>query len=102
MLAIRGDDYSETAPRWFRLQANLFENNTALEVVGINLDTYNTQIAIARDTLSQLHKLSEISLNPYSDSEISLSPNSPLMKDILNGRKSPNGYTLIPPGATSQ
>ena len=100
-LAIRGNDYSETAPRWFRLQANLFENNTALEVVEISLDTNNTQIAIARDTLSQLHRLTEISLSPYSDSEISLSPNSPVMKDILNGRKSPNGYTLIPPGATS-
>ena len=101
-LAIRGNDYSENTPRWFRLEANLFENNTVLEVVEISLDTYNTQIVIARDTLSQLHSLTEISLNPYSDSEISLSPNSPLMKDILNGRKSPDGYTLIPPGATSQ
>ena len=67
----------------------------------ISLDTNNTQIAIAKDTLSQLHGLKEFSLSPYSDSEIFLSPNSPLMKDILNGRKSPNGYTLIPPGATS-
>ena len=100
-LVIRGDDYSETAPRWFRLDANLFENNPALEVVEIRLDTNNTQIAIAKDTLNLLHGLKEISLSPYSDSEISLSLNSPLMKDILNGRKSPNGYTLIPPGATS-
>ena len=67
----------------------------------IRLDTSNTQVAIAKDALSQLHGLQEISLSPYSDSEIFLSPNSPLMKDILNGRKSPNGYTLIPPGATS-
>ena len=67
----------------------------------ISLDTNNIQIAIAKDTLIQLHGLNEISLSPYSDSEISLSPNSPLMKDILNGRKSPNGYTLIPSGATS-
>ena len=100
-LVIRGEDYSETAPRWFRLETNLFENNPALEVVEIRLDTNNTQIAIAKDTLIQLHGLNEISLSPYSESEISLSPNSPLMKDILNGRKSPNGYTLIPPGATS-
>jgi hypothetical protein len=100
-LVIRGDDYSETAPRWFRLEANLFENNPALEVLEIRLDTNNTQTAIAKEALSQLHGLKEISLNPYSDSEIFLSPNSPLMKDILNGRKSPNGYTLIPPGATS-
>ncbi len=100
-LVIRGEDYSETSPRWFRLEANLFENNPALEVVEIRLDTSNTQVAIAKDALSQLHGLQEISLSPYSDSEIFLSPNSPLMKDILNGRKSPNGYTLIPPGATS-
>ncbi len=100
-LVIRGDDYSETAPRWFRLHSNLFESNPALEVVEIRLDTNNTQIAIAKDTLSLLHGLKEISLSPYSVSEISLSPNSPLMKDILNGRQSPNGYTLIPPGATS-
>ena len=100
-LVIRGDDYSETAPRWFRLEANLFDSNPALEVVEISLDTNNTQIAIAKDTLIQLHGLNEISLSPYSESEISLSPNSPLMKDILNGRKSPNGYTLIPPGASS-
>ena len=100
-LVIRGEDYSETAPRWFRLEASLFDSNPALEVVEIGLDTNNTQIAIAKDTLIQLHGLNEISLSPYSDSEISLSPNSPLMKDILNGRKSPNGYTLIPPGATS-
>ena len=100
-LVIRGEDYSETAPRWFRLDANLFENKPVLEVVEIRLDTNNTQIAIAKDTLSLLHGQKEISLSPYSDSEISLSPNSPLMKDILNGRKSPNGYTLIPPGATS-
>ena len=100
-LVIRGYDYSETAPRWFRLEASLFDSNPALEVVEIGLDTITTQIAIAKDTLSQLHGLNEVSLSPYSDSEISLSPNSPLMKDILNGRKSPNGYTLIPPGATS-
>ena len=100
-LGIRGEDYSETAPRWFRLETNLFENSPELEVVGISLDTSNTQIAIARDTLIQLHGLKEISLSPYSTSEISLSPNSPLMKDILNDRKSPNSYTLIPPGATS-
>ena len=100
-LVIRGDDYSETAPRWFRLNANLFESNPALEVVEIRLETNNIQIAIAKDTLSLLHGLKEFSLSPYSDSEISLSPNSPLMKDILNGRQSPNGYTLIPPGATS-
>ena len=79
-LVIRGDDYSETAPRWFRLEASLFENNPALEVVEIRLDTSNTQIAIAKDTLSQLHGLKEISLSPYSVSEISLSPNSPLME----------------------
>ena len=101
-LGIRGEDYSATAPRWFRLETNLFENHPALEVVEISLDTNNTQIAIAKDTLIQfLHGLNEISLSPYSDSEISLSPNSPLMKDIPNGRKSPNGYTLIPSGATS-
>ena len=100
-LGIRGEYYSETAPRRFRLETNLFENNPALEVVEISLDTNNTQIAIAKDTLSQLHGLKEFSLSPYSDSEIFLSPNSPLMKDIPNGRKSPNGYTLIPPGATS-
>ena len=88
-LVIRGDDYSETAPRRFRLNANLFESNPALEVVEIRLETNNIQIAIAKDTLSLLHGLKGFSLSPYSDSEISLSPNSPLMKDILNGRQSP-------------
>ena len=100
-LVIRSDDYSETAPRRFRLNANLFESNPMLEVVEIRLETNNIQITIAKDTLSLLHGLKEFFLSPYSDSEISLSPNSPLMKDILNGRQSPNGYTLIPPGATS-
>ena len=31
--------------------------------------------------------------------EVALSPNSPLMKDILNGDKKPNGYRVIPLGA---
>ena len=31
--------------------------------------------------------------------EVALSPNSPLMKDILNGDRKPDGYRVIPPGA---
>ena len=31
--------------------------------------------------------------------EVALSPNSPLMKDILNGDRKPKGYRVIPPGA---
>ena len=31
--------------------------------------------------------------------EVALSPNSPLMKDILNGDRKPNGYRVIPQGA---
>ena len=43
--------FRDRSPRRFRLHSNLFESNPALEVVEIRLDTNNTQIDIAKDTL---------------------------------------------------
>ena len=98
-IQIRGSDYSDSTPSWFRLPADIFQNNAELETVEIYLETNGIRITVARETLSQLDELKNVSLRPSSEPEISLSPNSPLMKDILNGNASPQGYTLIPPGA---
>ena len=57
-----------------------------------------------REAFKTLHKLEELTLRlevegEYLEPDIVLSPNSPLMKDILNGDKRPDGYKVVPPGA---
>ena len=79
------------------LTEETFSQNPKLKGVGISGPTSGHKTAF-----SALEKLEYLSLNNRSDSsrkpEIILSPKSPLMKAILNGQESPDGYIVIPPG----
>ena len=57
-----------------------------------------------KNTFKSLDQLEELTirLSEHGEKrtvEVDLSPNSPLMKDILNGDTKPDGYRVIPPGA---
>lgn len=71
--------------------------NPKLQSIEISASTSGHRTAFAK-----LEKLYYLSFNNRSDSsrkpEIILSPKSPLMKAILNGQKSPDGYIVIPLG----
>lgn len=82
-----------------RLKEETFSNNPELKSVAIG-----GRISGTKNTFRNLHKLEELSISNRVNEgdervELHLSPNSPLMKDILNGDRSPNGYRIIPPGA---
>lgn len=86
-------------PRSLRLTQEIFKNNGKLEEVEIRVDSAHNAVYADKDTFLQLDALKSLTVSISSDIELSLSPNSPLLKDILNGNQSPQGYTVIPPGA---
>ena len=68
--------------------------------VEIRVDSAHNAVYADKDTFLQLDALKSLTVSISSDDiELSLSPNSTLLKDILNGNQSPQGYTVIPPGA---
>ena len=81
----------------FRMAEDTFSTNPKLQTVEISGTTSGHKTA-----LSKLEKLEHLTFYNSSDSsrkpEIILSPKSPLMKAILNGQTSPQGYIVIPPG----
>lgn len=87
----------QVSTRHLRMSEDTFSNNPRLERVEINGPTSGHKTAF-----SSLEKLEHLRMsNSYSSErkpEIILSPKSPLMKAILNGQKSPDGYIVIPPG----
>ena len=83
----------------YRLSQELFQNNVKLEQVTIEIWEGEGAVLVDRNTFLHLDQLQSLSLAIARDTEISLSPNSPLLKDIINGNQSPSGYTIIPPGA---
>ena len=79
------------------LNADSFTNNPNLTKIAIS-----GRITNARNAFKSLQQLEELHIStPDGAEEIELarSPNSPLMKDILNRDKEPRGYKVIPPGA---
>ena len=79
------------------LNAGSFTNNPNLTEIAIS-----GRITNARNAFKSLHKLEELRISTpdgAEEIELALSPNSPLMKDILNRDKEPRGYKVIPPGA---
>ena len=83
----------------YRLSQELFQNNVKLEQVKIEIWEADGTVRVERNTFLHLDQLQSLSLAIAGDTEIYLSPNSPLLKDIINGNQSPSGYTIIPPGA---
>ena len=83
----------------YRLFQELFQNNVKLEQVKIEIWEPDGTVRVERNTFLHLDQLQSLSLAIDGDTEISLSPNSPLLKDIIHGNQSPSGYTIIPPGA---
>ena len=81
----------------FRMAEDTFSTNPKLQTVEISGTTSGHKTA-----LSKLEKLEHLTFYNSSDSsrkpEIILSPKSPLMKAILNGQTSPQGYIVIPRG----
>ena len=71
-----------------------FSNNPKLKSLYIR-----GAISGYKNALRTLDELEELSLSLNGEGEVALSPNSPLMKAILNGKQRPDGYTVIPPGA---
>ena len=79
------------------LNADSFTNNPNLTEIAIS-----GRITNAKNAFKSLHKLEELRISTpdgAEEIELALSPNSPLMKDILNRDKEPRGYKVIPPGA---
>ena len=80
------------------MNSNSFANNPNLKEVAI----LSTATSECRDAFRALEKQERLSLGRClggQNAEVALSPKSPLMKDILNGRQEPNGYTVLPPGS---
>ena len=86
-------------PRSLRLMQETFKNNGKLESIQIRVDSDRKAVYADKDTFVRLDALESLSVSTWGEIELSLSPNSPLFKDILNGNKSPQGYTVLPPGA---
>ena len=86
-------------PRSLRLTQEIFKNNGKLESIQIQVDSDRKVVYAERDTFVRLDALESLSVSTSGEIELSLSPHSPLFKDILNGNQSPQGYTVIPPGA---
>ena len=85
--------------RTIRLNQNSFLGTPSLKVIRLG-----GNLAIHRHAFATLHDLEGLSISRRGGSsdnrpELSLSPNSPLMREILNRNRSPEGYELIPPGA---
>ncbi len=80
----------------FRMADDTFSKNPKLKSIYISGTTSGHKTAF-----SELHKLEHLQLsstNSGKQPEVILSPKSPLMKAILNGQESPDGYIVIPPG----
>ena len=82
-----------------RLNQNSFQGTPSLKAI-----TLGGNVTLHRHTFARLHDLEGLGIyhrgsNRDNRPELSLSPNSPLMREILNGNRSPGGYELIPPGA---
>ena len=85
------------------LDQTSFVNSPNLKEIKITASGAQVTSALknAFKSLDHLEELT-ISLSEHGKTmtvEVALSPNSPLMKDILNGDRKPNGYRVIPPGA---
>ena len=78
------------------LNQGSFSNNLKLREVRIT-----GEIAGCRNAFKTLDLLEGLSLSRCTgqNDEVALSPKSPLMKEILNGRETPQGYTVLPPGS---
>ncbi len=98
-LSITMASYEEGVPRYLRLTQKVFKNNVKLEEIQIQVDSDRRVVFADKDTFEVLDALESLSLSIWGEIEVSLSPNSPLFKDILNGNRDPQGYTVLPPGA---
>ena len=82
------------------LSETTFQHNTRLRLIRLG----SSSIPGIRTAFRNMERLENLSISISTDSgdqkkpEITLSPKSPLMRDILNQERSPNGYTVIPPG----
>ena len=71
----------------------------------IKITASGAQVTAAwKNTFKSLDHLEELTIRLSEEDksmtvEVALSPNSPLMKDILNGDRKPKGYRVIRPGA---
>ena len=86
---------SAASPR-INLSEESFSKNPKLAFIELFATTSGHRTAF-----SKLHKLAHLQLSSKNSSkqpEVILSPKSPLMKAILNGQESPDGYIVIPPG----
>ena len=86
-----------------KLDQASFANSPNLKEIKIRAS--GTRVTSAwKNTFKGLDHLEELTIGLSKEGksmtvEVALSPNSPLMKDILNGDRKPNGYRVIPPGA---
>ena len=116
-------EYLEIRGRGATIQPDAFQNLPKLERLSasgyrINLDETTFQlnkrlksislsssnITGIRTAFRNMEKLENLRISTSTASgdgkkpEIILSPKSPLMRDILNQERSPDGYTVVPPG----
>ena len=79
-----------------KLNEESFQNSPRLKKINM----YSSlSFSGLRTALRQLERLEELSTSTENQKpEVILSPKSPLMRHILNQERSPDGYTVIPPG----
>ncbi len=84
----------------FILPSGLFEHNSVLKNVEIQLD-YPSIIRIPVDIFANLHNLESLRIygSDSDDLSLALSPRSPLFSNFLNRNDSPSGYTVVWPQA---
>ena len=82
------------------LNETTFQHNTRLSSISL----YSYSISGIRTAFRNMERLENLSISISTESgdekkpEVILSPKSPLMRDILNQERSPDGYTVVPPG----
>ena len=79
-----------------RFNESTFQQNPRLREIEIHSRNPSGMRTAFKD-LTNLERL-QIFTDGDNRPEIILSPKSPLMRDILNQERSPDGYTVVPPG----
>ena len=97
-LSIRSTNYQaeNNIVQVLRLPPGTLKNNIELKTVQIELNSDRLRLTAHRDEFQHLDQLEHLNIHHYQDSdrqklELHISPKSPLMKEILNNRQSPQG-----------
>ena len=98
-ITIEGEIPNGDPNRSWQLPHRIFHANTALRTVDIQIGGYRSAIHAAADTFEHLDRLKYLNLGhsyqAHDQLRLSLSPNSPLFKHVVNDGHNPQGYAVL-------